>query len=381
VAEKPANDSPGNYEPPKPNATFFIVTDKNGTVSATCGAPTGNVVDGFPTAPCGPEFDKLLDDFLGYVNGTSLESRTLDKRCHWYQVACLAREAWDAAQKLLQKVDPHWDPSVSKSFGVNLGPSGLVSTPFGQAYQLFRYNKNAQEYVAAYCVNCGVQASVTLWGKASLALLEGIRSAQVGMNGHLYAGLYFGIDAQGSYGPPPYHQALWSAGIPGLSVPGIYSIGPMISVGVELSTSVTAGGQVLLGASMDWPNFAVTMDLLHGKNSQSSGLTPQVTSKFLAAGHITASAGMGFPISIGIGLDIPVINFHKALEIVDKPGVEASITYNAGTSPVTGLTSSCNNGVSSSMYFTNDVYVSVFDITQWSIWNYKSSPLYRFCHT
>lgn len=353
--------------------------------SATCGTLSSSTIDGLPAAKCGLNFDQSLDDSIGYGSQRSkrsVERRIIGKRCHWYQVACLAREAWEAAQRLLKKVDPHWDPSVSKQVSFHLGPpsSGLVYSPyFGQAYKLFRYGDN-QNYVAAYCVDCGVQGNVRLWGRASIALLEGITSAQVGMDGNLHAALYFGIEALGSTSTPAYQQALWSAGIPGLSVPGIYSVGPMVSVGAEMSLGVQAGGQVLMGAAMDWPNFSVSLDLVHPSSSQFQGLQPITSSKFLAAGQITAQANIGFPIAVGIGLDIPVINFHKALEIVDKPGLSSSVTFKAGNSPVSGLTGGCNNGISSATYFTNDVYVSLFDLKRWNIFNYKSSPLFRNCY-
>lgn len=371
-------------------SSYTTVSDSNATASAVssaiaaCGTSFPSTVDGFPTAPCGPNFDQTLDDSIGYVRGripSSLSRRTLGKRCHWYQVACLAKEAWEAAQRLIHKVDPHWDPSVSKQVSFSLGApsSSLVSTPFGRALKLYRYQKDAKDFVAAYCVDCGVSGTVTLFGSASLGLLEGIRSAQVGMNGKLHASIYLGIDAEGNFSPVNQKQALWSVGIPGLSVPGIYSIGPMISVGTEISVGVQASGQVLFGAALDWSAFSVTMDLLHARNSQSHGLTPQVTTKFLAAGHITATAGISLPISVGIGLDIPVLNFHKALELVEKPGLSSSLSFSAGSSSVSTLTSSCNNGISGSTYFTNDVYVSVFDLTRWNIWSYKSAPFLRFC--
>ena len=51
--------------PPYGNST----SGSNGnSTSGSCGQPPSLKIDGFPTAPCGPDFDKILDDEIGYLN-------------------------------------------------------------------------------------------------------------------------------------------------------------------------------------------------------------------------------------------------------------------------------------------------------------------------
>lgn len=74
----------------------------------------------------------------------------------------------DAASKL-------FDPSLDKTFNLNLAPSKLVDSPWGQAFQLFKKEKSndagtASGSIALYCVECGVAGKVHVGGQLSFSI-------------------------------------------------------------------------------------------------------------------------------------------------------------------------------------------------------------------
>ncbi|KAF9633619.1 hypothetical protein BFW01_g4513 [Lasiodiplodia theobromae] len=58
------------------NSTGGSSTSQSGS-SSSCGAPPEATISGFPTAPCGDDFDKVLDDKLGYYDFDSDFSSSL----------------------------------------------------------------------------------------------------------------------------------------------------------------------------------------------------------------------------------------------------------------------------------------------------------------
>ena len=66
-----ANFNSSSSGPPYGNSTSG---PRGNFTSGSCGQPPSSKIDGFPTAPCGsPDFDKILDDEIGYLNFDSAD--------------------------------------------------------------------------------------------------------------------------------------------------------------------------------------------------------------------------------------------------------------------------------------------------------------------
>lgn len=248
--------------------------------------------------------------------------------------------------------------AISKTFGIKIGPSNLVSSPWGSAYQLYHKagasnSGAASGDVTIYCVNCGVSGSVSIGGSASLNIIHGLTAAQVGVTGNIAAGLQLGIDANAQISQT-FRTQIASTGMPGFSVPGIFIIGPIITLEAEMDLEVTAQGQLLVGATMSIPNFNAHLDLVNSKNTQSTGFTPQFQKVFNASGQISASAAIGLPLSIGIGIEAPLIKFKKVVALTDTPSVAVSAVYSASSSQ----RAACNNGIAYSLASSSSASVS-----------------------
>lgn len=101
--------------------------------------------------------------------------------------------------------------------------------------------------VEFYCINCGISGKMTAVGSIQATVFEGIKSAQIGVHGNLYAGLYLGVNAFAKY-EKTYEKELFNKGLPGWSIPGIVNLGPMLTLCVEADIAIEAEGQLLTGA-------------------------------------------------------------------------------------------------------------------------------------
>ena len=242
-------------------------------------------------------------------------------------------------------------PSVNTDIPINITPSNQVESPWGQALQLFHKEKTSDNEAASgeitiYCVQCGITGKVHLSGEAKWTIADGLVKANIGMNGNVAAGVEIGVDAHAELTknfPFPIAQA----GIPGLSVSGLFTIGPEIALAAEVDLGISLAGRVLAGIKMTIPNFSANVDLVNDSKSVVQGFTPQFEKVFEAKAEISATAGLGLPLSIGVGIDIPPIKFTKTISLTEKPVVEATFKYAASTT-CEGLAGNteCINGIS-----------------------------------
>lgn len=249
-------------------------------------------------------------------------------------------------------------PEASVDIPFNVQPSGLVDSPFGQAKQIYSKEKASKNGVASgniaiYCVNCGIHGIVHLHGQARFTIADGLTEANAGMNGNIAAGLEIGIDASVEISDTLTYPIVSQAVPPGFSVPGVFAIGPIVTLDAELALGITLAGQVLAGVTMSIPNFSANLDLVHHEKSGASGFEPQFQKVFEAKTAITATAALGLPLGIGIGIDIPPLKFRKTAALYDKPSIGATITY-SGSTTGEGLNgdNNCVNGIECSLQCT-----------------------------
>ena len=184
-----------------------------------------------------------------------------------------------------------------------------------------------------------------------------------------------GLAASAAY-KQSFTTPIASAGIPGLSIPNVITVGPVLALDAELDVGVQAAGQILAGAHMTIPNFQASIDIVSGQSS-ASGFTPVFTTRFEASGQITATADLGIPITVGIGIDIVPLgaNGRKLLSIINKPSLEATATY-AYSSVAPGP---CNNGIAYSLNLLDDTSYNLFGLKTGDIYSYKSPSLVSGC--
>jgi len=163
----------------------------------------------------------------------------------------------------------------SLSLGLNMVPPNtmLEDSPWGDALKFYSWSPDAggeaweasayaldqiqgslmgleaepEPGVEFYCINCGISGKMTAVGSIQATVFEGIKSAQIGVHGNLYAGLYLGVNAFAKY-EKKYEKELFNKGLPGWSIPGIVNLDPMLTLGVEAGIAIEAEGQLLTRA-------------------------------------------------------------------------------------------------------------------------------------
>ncbi|RFU77285.1 hypothetical protein TARUN_4961 [Trichoderma arundinaceum] len=249
----------------------------------------------------------------------------------------------------------------SFDFPVNVAPpaSALDDSPWGDGFKFYTWTPDKGEFYNAqdaaldkikgvligeadpepsielWCVDCHVKGDIKLEGSATYTLSNGISKAQLSMKGNLDASLYLGMNAFAEWDPTKEYDFL-TMGLPGLTIPDIFTLGPMISLGVSVDLDISAVGQYLVGADLSWSQLSADLDVINPRSSQQSGWVPNIRDTVQADGSLTVNSTLGLPVTLGFGINILNGKYNKELKVVDTPGVRASLEYD--------FTNEINNG-------------------------------------
>jgi hypothetical protein len=322
---------------------------------------------GFTQAPLGDGFDELLDDLIGSVDinstssgafATSLTTPDLEEVNDTEEetdeeaanddfifpdlnVTFVNATNSNATSKRTLKTPnirrgpqkrQTFDPKVELSIEVPKDPK-LEDSPFGKAIKIGEFSEDAgaSGKMTVYCVDCGIKGNMNIKGhleidfKLAFIFQNPIMKAEINIDGGLSAGLSLGFDAQVLF-TKEIKKQIAVFPISPLAIPGIASIGPQITLDIKATLTLNATGQLLVGATLNMPKPTTTIDFKNDKNSKSSGWDPEFKPVFKASGKIAASAELGFPIGVGVGINVlnGIINVKAAL--VDEPSLKATIT-------------------------------------------------------
>ncbi|KAL7809403.1 hypothetical protein V8C44DRAFT_334402 [Trichoderma aethiopicum] len=253
------------------------------------------------------------------------------------------------------------DYNRSFDFPISIAPpkSALDDSPWGDGFKFYTWTPDKGDYwnaqdaaldkikgvvigeadpepgVEFWCVDCHVDGKLKLLGSASFSLTSGLTKAQLSLDGTLDAGLYLGMNAFAQWNPKEEYDFL-SLGLPGLSIPDIFAIGPVLSLGISVDLDISAVGQYLVGADMQWTSISAKLDVLNPRSSSKSGWTPNIRDTVQADGSLTVNSTLGLPVSLGFGINILNGKYDKEIKLVDTPGIRASMEYD--------FTNEVNNG-------------------------------------
>ncbi|KAL1651838.1 hypothetical protein SLS61_005209 [Didymella pomorum] len=233
--------------------------------------------------------------------------------------------------------------------------------------------------IELWCVDCGVKGKFVAKGSLSATPLSGLKKAQVGVHGNMYVGAFLGVNAFTKY-EKTIKKELMKRNLAGWEIPKIVSLGPAISLSTQATFSIEAEGQLLAGASLNWPAFEATLDFVDTRKSTQSGWTPQVTKKFDAHGELTATAALGLPVTLSFGIDILSGKIKKEIELSDIPALtaEAKLEFDLGTSKTQFGSDDCQ-GIEWDIALTNELRIDLPGTEGWKLNGWKSPPLAKGC--
>ncbi|TIA78266.1 hypothetical protein D6C76_04152 [Aureobasidium pullulans] len=271
-----------------------------------------------------------------------------------------------AVRNLAESLLPTWNPSASFTIPVALAPpqSMLDGCPWGDgglqlwewspedggesidpfsfdtlakmtgADQILTFKINGVEQlpepgVTVWCVDCGIHGSIYTTGSATFTIIGPTRLS-LRLRGDLNANVQIGVDGFYKFERPILEIPLTpDIGLPGFSIPGVITIGPYLTVDLVAKIEVEAVGQILAGVNLDWPEMSMFVDFLLPGSAKSYGFSPIVTPIFQASGEITATASLGIPIGINLGVSVLDGIWEEKLALVNTPAIQAVAEYSA----------------------------------------------------
>lgn len=286
----------------------------------------------------------------------------------------VAKAASDAKDKVVETAAKAYDalnPFTPRTFtpidnDLNFAtPKGSDSTPWGNGKQLLSKTEKGGA-IAIYCVGCGVQGKIHVTGTVTFIVGKLSVSGNLKANGAVQAALELGIVA--SYTNTwSYTRDIATVPLSPLSIPGIITIGPQVTLSAGGSLTVEAVGQLLAGAVLDWPAIQATIDIGDLSASSASGFTPHVNPVFEVRAAVSASADAFLTLAIGFGIDILAGTIKKQVALVEKPDINVAAKISAQAALSGGSVSGTIGdgqcaGVTLDVTFFNYVYADLAGI-------------------
>lgn len=295
------------------------------------------------------------------------------------------------ASETLSNIKPDFNIMVDYSLastikarqGFGLAPFPKVddNSPWGSQVLLYE-NKtefekgNASTLFKLYCVDCGFTATIYVEGHISFSVSQpAMTKGSITVEGSdLAAKLILGLDAFFEATPWSWQKNVAEVAIPpGFSIPKIITLGPAVRWDIRASLKLEAEGNVLAGGEATFSDFKATIDLADRKNPVSSfeGFVPKWTPRLEAFGSIRAGVRLGSPFSIGVTLNLPMIEKEVGLVIASEPYLQAVASY--------GDTKNCTRGIDYKMNAGNDIYVDVLKVKTFDIRKDEAPPMATGC--
>lgn len=252
-------------------------------------------------------------------------------------------------------------------------PDQVFDSPWGEQYRITSGGEDKSKY-SLYCVDCGIQANIRIAGEVRLNILEGkLDKSTITVEGsNIKAKLFLGLEVDIEETAERTYNIFKAPIHPGFSIPKIITIGPAVRLDARLKMKLYAKGTLLAGAEAGFTDFKATLDLANSKNSGLNGFVPKFDPKFEAFGSIRASTRLGFPLSIGIGIDIPLAKFNKGISIANEPFIKGTASY--------GVEKSCPKGIDYSVGGGNNIYANLLELTTVTFLTYTAPPLTTGCY-
>ncbi|KAG9569602.1 hypothetical protein KCU71_g2008, partial [Aureobasidium melanogenum] len=324
-------------------------------------------------------------------------------------VIAVVKAVVTAVRNLAESLLPTWNPSASFTIPVALEPNSrlLDECPWGDGgFELWKWSPEdggeafdplsfdtlakmtgadqiltfkidgveqlPEPGVTVWCVDCGIHGSIYTTGSATFTIIGPTRLS-LRLRGDLNANVQIGVDGFYQFERPILEIPLTpDIGLPGFSIPGVITIGPYLTVDLVAKIEVEAVGQILAGVNLDWPEMGMFVDFLLPGSAKSYGFSPIVTPIFKASGEITATASLGIPIGINLGVSVLDGIWEESLALVNTPAIQAVAEYSASYDNEEGV--QLGGDECAGIYFYSNVvnslelevpFVGAFDLGKW----------------
>ncbi|KAI1069080.1 hypothetical protein LB507_006353 [Fusarium sp. FIESC RH6] len=230
---------------------------------------------------------------------------------------------WPNAAKLVEWGSEGGEPDDSYAKGEIADPNGHHKR--GANYSLGE--RDLSYGLILYCVECGFKGEAELSGTVTSNWGE-VEVAQVAFKANFKAGLHLGLKAFVKY-EKEWNNDFFEIPLTSFGIPTLFEIVPYVGVGIEAGLEIEATGTLLIGASVEWEDIDILVDLLHDDNSHSNGLTPVFKPRSEATGELKLRASLGLPVSVGVKLNVLFDDVKGGVRDTPSVVLEGSFEANA----------------------------------------------------
>lgn len=292
----------------------------------------------------------------------TLGRRSLKKRLFGFDIPNPITYVLEALPPVSGLNTPYDIPIVKQQIPLNI-PSErkTVPSPWGDQVLIASFADQSSGGTLSgklnlFCVNCGVSGSADISGNLGVSASRGINYIKAQLDVNVGIGIKLGLDAEVTY-QNKITQKLFTLPLSPFTI-GVASIGPVLNVGAEVDLNLQAKGQILAGGTYSITGATAMVEVTTQQRS-ASGWSPVFEPTFEAQGEIAASAELGLPIEVLLG--ISALTYSAGVSLIERPAIiakaQASATANlngAGFVSVDGCT-----GISSGISFKNNLYARV----------------------
>ncbi|KAL4727835.1 hypothetical protein ACLX1H_004524 [Fusarium chlamydosporum] len=248
-----------------------------------------------------------------------------DRYLHYPELLGTDEDApWENAAKLIEWGSEGGEADDSYAKGEVADPNGHHKR--GGNYSLVE--RDLSYGLALYCVECGFGGSASLTGAIS-GYPTGLDEAYIGLKAQFKAGLNLGLKAFVKY-EKEWSKDLVDFPLASFGILGIADVNPYIGVSIEAGLEISATGTLLIGASVEWDNIDIMVDLLDGDKSHSNGLSPVFKPRSEARGELKLEASLGLPVSVGVKVSVFFWDIKGGVRDTPSVVLEGSFEANAG---------------------------------------------------
>lgn len=199
-----------------------------------------------------------------------------------------------------------WQKTVPETKD-NPNPQQTFKKEGGEPYkarEIYKSSKNSKVEKKLYCLECGVTVTASFNGELAYKIGSGVQRGHMKVEAGFLAQLLLGFEAGIEVEKDLMNKRVAEFTIPGLGVPGVFAIGPMLTLDAKAALKAGITGNVMVGGTLDI-KITHEFDLKDTKKKNKPKLEgPTFKSIFNAEAEISAGLVISTPIGLAVGISI-----------------------------------------------------------------------------
>lgn len=175
-----------------------------------------------------------------------------------------------------------------------------------------------------YCLECGVTVTTQFSGELSYKIGAGVQYGHLKIDASFLAQILLGFEAGIEIEKDLMNKRIVEVGVPGLSIPNVITIGPMLTLDAKATLLASITGNLMVGGTLDI-KLVHTFDLKDTQKKNTPSLTgPRFKASFNAEAEIAVGIRISVPMGLVIGLSVgnnKIIGVSAG--IYSEPAIEA----------------------------------------------------------